>query len=241
MGRRGCSLLFFCSSGASNRHQRLRAFGIILHRCCTGIFTDQPVYGRPADYLYDDGGARPGRLHQQLQLMIVSRHLFAAYLVVHMLPEVSWFYRCPWRIGEKLGKPQRHYHRHFFQRIELSDQYNLLSGIIGGFFLALSYFRCRLEPGRAISLPGRSARTGVADERHCQKVPMQFLIPLVGVPVRLLLPVQQCPLVFNDVELRKLDHSMYRDSPGWLANDLIRLHFEKKKSRCRFRQRHRRS
>ena len=63
----------------------------------------------------------------------------AAYMVVKMLPDNVGFTDAL-HIGGKLGKLNVITTGMTDKGFNWSDQYNLLSGIIGGFFLALSYF-----------------------------------------------------------------------------------------------------
>src|SRR5258705_724347 len=86
------------------------------------------------------GGARAVAYTQQLQLIIIFVGMFlAAYMVVNMLPENIGFTDAL-RVGGKLGKLNVITTGITEKGFNWSDQYNLLSGIIGGFFLFLSYF-----------------------------------------------------------------------------------------------------
>src|SRR5258705_12223066 len=86
------------------------------------------------------GGAKAVAYTQQLQLIIVFVGMFlAAYMVVHMLPENISFLDAL-HVSGKLGKLNVITTGIKDGKFNWSDQYNLLSGIIGGFFLQLSYF-----------------------------------------------------------------------------------------------------
>lgn len=177
------------------------------------------------------GGARAVAYTQQLQLMIVFAGIFfAAYLVVHMLPEGVGFTDAL-RIGGKLGKLNVITTGISSKGFNWSDQYNLLSGIIGGFFLALSYFGAdQSQVGRYLTARSiRESRMGLL-MNGIVKVPMQFLILLVGVLVFTFYQFNNAPLFFNDVELRKLDHSMYRDSLRLAGERFDQVALEKKKA-----------
>ncbi len=65
-----------------------------------------------------------------------------------------------------------------------NDRYNLLSGSIGGFFLALSYFGTdQSQVGRYLTARSiRESRLGLL-LNGLVKVPMQFMILLLGVLV----------------------------------------------------------
>src|SRR5215510_8595800 len=85
------------------------------------------------------GGAKAVAYTQQLQLIIIFIGMFlAAYMVIHMLPENIGFTDAL-RVGGKLGRLNVITTGISSKGFNWSDQYNLLSGIIGGCFLALSY------------------------------------------------------------------------------------------------------
>ncbi len=89
---------------------------------------------------------------------------------------------------------------------DLRKPYTLWSGLIGGLFLALGYFGCDQSQVQRY-LSGRS----LAESRLSLlfnaflKVPMQFLILLTGVLVFIFYHFHTPPLVWNAVELRKLE------------------------------------
>src|SRR5687767_2643962 len=86
------------------------------------------------------GGAKAVAYTQQLQLVIIFTGMFlAAYMVVNMLPENVGFIDAL-QVSGKLGKLNVITTGMTENGFNWSDQYNLFSGIIGGFFLALSYF-----------------------------------------------------------------------------------------------------
>src|SRR5690606_5671025 len=94
-----------------------------------------------------------------------------------------------------------------------SDQYNLLSGVIGGFFLALSYFGAdQSQVGRYLTARSLSeSRVGLL-MNGLVKVPMQFLILLIGALVFTFYQFNKAPIFFNDLQIKKLEQSVYRDS-----------------------------
>jgi solute carrier family 5 (sodium-dependent multivitamin transporter), member 6 len=91
-----------------------------------------------------------------------------------------------------------------------NDRYNLWSGLIGGFFLQLSYFGTdQSQVGRYLT--GESitqSRLGLV-MNGLLKVPMQFLILLVGVLVFVFYQYNTSPIFFNKVETDKLLSSQY--------------------------------
>src|SRR5258705_9693217 len=159
------------------------------------------------------GGAKAVAYTQQLQLIIIFLGMFlVAYMVVNMLPENIGFLDAL-HVSGKLGKLNVITTGITKKGFNWSDQYNLLSGIIGGFFLALSYFGTdQSQVGRYLT--GRSlreSRMGLLMNGFV-KVPMQFLILLIGVLVFTFYQFNKAPILFNDVQVRKLEKSAYKDS-----------------------------
>ena len=94
-----------------------------------------------------------------------------------------------------------------------SDQYNLFSGLIGGFFLALSYFGTdQSQVGRYLTAKSLTeSRIGLL-MNGLVKVPMQFLILLVGSLVFTFYLFNKAPIFFNDTQIVKIEKSAYKDS-----------------------------
>ncbi|MBS1656218.1 MAG: sodium:solute symporter, partial [Bacteroidetes bacterium] len=86
------------------------------------------------------GGAKAVAYTQQLQMAIVFIGMFlAAYMVVHLLPK-GFGFTDALQVSGKLGKLNVITTGVSKKGFDWSDQYNLFSGLVGGFFLALSYF-----------------------------------------------------------------------------------------------------
>ncbi len=82
---------------------------------------------------------------------------------------------------------------------DLSNSYTLLSGMLGGFFLALSYFGCDQSQVQRY-LTGRSlteSRLSLIFNAFL-KVPMQFLILAIGVLMFVFYHFEKPPLNFNE-------------------------------------------
>ncbi len=89
---------------------------------------------------------------------------------------------------------------------DLGKPYTLWSGLIGGLFLSMAYFGCDQSQVQRY-LSGRSlteSRLSLLFNAFL-KVPMQFLILLTGVLVFIFFHFHRPPLVWNAVELRKLE------------------------------------
>ncbi|MFN7949826.1 MAG: sodium:solute symporter [Blastocatellia bacterium] len=92
----------------------------------------------------------------------------------------------------------------------LNETYTLWSGLIGGMFLALSYFGCdqsqvqRFLTSRSVS----EGRTSLLMSAFV-KIPMQFVILFIGVMVFVFYQFQKPPMIFNQVEAAKMAQSPY--------------------------------
>src|SRR5688572_19149801 len=86
------------------------------------------------------GGAKAVAYTQQLQLVIIFIGMFlAGYMVVNMLPANVGFHDAL-KVSGELGRLNVIDSGITKNGVDWSGKYNLLSGIIGGFFLSLSYF-----------------------------------------------------------------------------------------------------
>ncbi|MBM3812942.1 MAG: sodium:solute symporter [Acidimicrobiia bacterium] len=86
-----------------------------------------------------------------------------------------------------------------------NDRYNLFNGLLGGMFLALSYFGCdqsqvqRYLTGRSIAQSRLSLLFNAV-----AKIPMQFFILAIGAIVFVFYTFEKPPLVFHQVELSNI-------------------------------------
>jgi len=166
------------------------------------------------------GGAKAVAYTQQLQLIIIFGGMFiAGYMVIHHLPSHIGFSDAL-HIGGKAGKLNVITTGFTGKKFDWNDRYNLLSGVIGGFFLALSYFGTdQSQVGRYISARSVSeSRIGLL-MNGLVKVPMQFLILLLGVLVFSFYQFNKEPVFFNQSQLDLLAHSKYKDSLATLSRD----------------------
>ena len=177
------------------------------------------------------GGARAVAYTQQLQLGIIFAGLFlAGWMVVRLLPpEVGLADAL--RIGGKLGKFSIITTGFKEGRFDWSDQYNIWSGLVGGFFLALSYFGTdQSQVGRYLTArSARESKLGLLMNGFV-KVPMQFLILLLGVLVFSFYQFTKAPIFFNEVQLAKIrQHPVYADSLEQAQAHFDQLSVDKKR------------
>ena len=170
------------------------------------------------------GGTKAVSYTQLLQMTIIFCGLFAAgIMVVHLLPESVGFGKAI-SISGKMGRTNA-----IDFDFSWTNPYNVWSGIIGGFFLQLSYFGTdQSQVGRYLtgSSVGQS-RLGLL-MNGLVKIPMQFLILLIGVLVFTFYQYNKAPLFFNSYELNKLEKSEYKAELAQIQTKHNQL-FEKKK------------
>jgi len=163
------------------------------------------------------GGARAVAHTQKLQLIIVIIGMgIAAYMVVRLMPDNIGFLESL-HIGGKNGKMNVITSGNTTNGFDWKDKYNIWSGIIGGFFLALSYFGTdQSQVGRYLTAKNnRQGKLGLL-LNGIVKVPMQFLILLVGVLVFSFYQYHKAPVYFNETQANRAKETVYK-------NDLIHL------------------
>lgn len=150
------------------------------------------------------GGVRAISYTQTQQLMIIFTGMFlAGYMVVKLLPEGMGLSESL-QIAGVSGRLNAITTGFESGDFNWNDKYNLFSGIIGGFFLALSYFGTdQSQVGRYLTARDlRESRNGLLMNGFV-KVPMQFLILLIGSLVFTFYTVYESPLYFNEVLAQK--------------------------------------
>ncbi len=149
------------------------------------------------------GGSKTISYTQMQQMFVVLGGMFiAGFMVVKLLPDGIGF-TDTLKIAGKMGKTNV-----IDWEFDLSNRYNVWSGLIGGFFLQLSYFGTdQSQVGRYLS--GESigqSRLGLL-MNGILKVPMQFFILMVGALVFVFYQFEQPPLFFNQTALQKVEET----------------------------------
>jgi len=181
------------------------------------------------------GGAKAVAYTQQLQLIIIFTGMFlAAYLVVKMLPDNIGFFDAL-HISGKLGKLNVITTGIKDGKFNWSDRYTLLSGLIGGFFLSLSYFGAdQSQVGRYLTGSSiKESRLGLL-MNGIVKVPMQFLILLIGTLVFTFYQFNNAPIFFNDTQITRLENSEYKDSFNVVQAQYLVIAKEKREAIAKF-------
>jgi Na+/proline symporter len=94
----------------------------------------------------------------------------------------------------------------------LNDRYTLLSGLLGGFFLMLSYFGCdQSQVQRYITAKSLKESRMSLVMTAILKVPMQFLILATGVFLMVFYQFERPPVFFNSADVSRVEQSEAKD------------------------------
>lgn len=151
------------------------------------------------------GGTKAVSYTQSLQLGIIFAGMFmAGYMAMNLLPPEIGF-REALHVSGKMGKLNV-----IVTDFDVKDRYNIWSGVIGGFFLALSYFGTdQSQVGRYLTARTLTeSRMGLL-MNGLVKVPMQFLIMLIGALVFVFYLYFRAPISFNEGQVSKVYNSAY--------------------------------
>ena len=151
------------------------------------------------------GGTKAVSYTQVQQMVIITVGMFiAGFMVVKLLPEDIGLLDAM-HISGAVGNMNA-----ITTNFDLNDKYNVWSGLIGGFFLALSYFGTdQSQVGRYLS--GKSvgeSRKGLL-LTGAVKIPMQFLILLIGALMVAFYHFHPTPIFFNSTQLAKVEQAEY--------------------------------
>src|ERR1700744_1226722 len=151
------------------------------------------------------GGTKAVSYTQLLQMSIIFLGMFlAGAMVVNLLPQGVGFTKALHLAG-KLGRMNV-----IDWKFDVNNRYTVWSGLIGGFFLQLSYFGTdQSQVGRYLT--GASvgqSRMGLI-MNGIVKIPMQFLILLIGILVFAFYQFNKAPMFFNRYEVEQVKKSSY--------------------------------
>ncbi|WP_184544237.1 sodium:solute symporter [Mucilaginibacter sp. FT3.2] len=173
------------------------------------------------------GGSKAVSYTQLLQMSIIFAGMFlAGILVVSFLPQGVGFTHAI-KMAGKLGRMNV-----IDWKFDWDNRYNVWSGLIGGFFLQLSYFGTdQSQVGRYLtgSSIGQS-RLGLI-MNGLIKIPMQFLILLIGVLVFAFYQFNRPPMFFNNYEVARVKQSSYATQYNNLDKQYTQA-FEQRKAKA---------
>jgi sodium-dependent multivitamin transporter 6 len=158
------------------------------------------------------------------QMMFMTVALFIAFIfILSLLPD----HLSVWnglKLAGKAGKMN-------VLNLDPQSKYNLWSGLIGGFFLQLSYFGTdqsqvgRFLTGRSVS----ESRLGLMMNGFI-KIPMQFFIILIGVFVFIFYLYHETPVFYNSTEVNKIKSGAYAKEFAELEEKNLQNGMEKKEA-----------
>ena len=159
------------------------------------------------------GGAKAVAYTQQLQMIIIFTAMFiAGYYIVHNMPaDVS--FTDALRVSGASGKLNVITTGITENGFEWKDRFNIISGLVGGFFLSLSYFGTdQSQVGRYLTAKdNKESKLGLL-MNGLVKVPMQFLILLLGALLFTFYQFNSGPIFFNKAVNEKVYQTKYGDS-----------------------------
>ncbi|MFZ1529575.1 MAG: sodium:solute symporter [Ferruginibacter sp.] len=156
------------------------------------------------------GGARAVAHTQMLQMLIVFVTLFLSfYAILQLLPNGMHFSQAL-ELAANNGKMNTITSGFTEKGFDWKDKYNIWSGLIGGFFLALSYFGTdHSQVGRYITAKDtKESRKGLL-LNGLVKVPMQYFILMLGVLVFVFYLQQKAPVYFDSVKKQAAQKTIY--------------------------------
>jgi len=187
------ALLFLLSRGLSTGISIYAPAIILSSMIGWNIYVTNVIMGGLLIIYTYTGGAKAVAHTQKLQFLIILASMgIAGYLVIHQLPAGVGVSDALYIAG-KSGKLNV-----ITTGFDWKDKYNIWSGLIGGFFLSLSYFGTdQSQVGRYITgKEERESRLGLL-LNGLIKIPMQFCILLIGALVFAFYSFNPAPLNFN--------------------------------------------
>jgi solute:Na+ symporter, SSS family len=204
------SFLFLLSRGLSTGIS-IFAPSLVLHSMLGwDIYVTNVLMGGLLIIYTVTGGAKAVAYTQQLQFFIIYAAMFVAgYYAVTSLPKGIGFTDAL-QIAGKSGKLNVITTGVTANGFDWKDRYNIFSGLIGGFFLALSYFGTdQSQVGRYLTAKDtRESRVGLLIN-GLVKVPLQFLILLIGCLLFAYYSFFKAPAFFNKAQEQVVFSSSY--------------------------------
>ena len=207
------SLLFLLSRGLSTGISIYAPSIILSSLLGWDIYWTNIAMGGMLTLYTVSGGSKAVAYTQQLQFVIIFIGMVVSgYYLVHLLPDGLGFSDAL-KVGEVSGKLNVITTGSTGSGFDFKDRYNIISGTIGGFFLALSYFGTdQSQVGRYITAKNdKESKLGLL-LNGVVKIPMQFLILLLGVLLFTFYQFKESPIFFNRTVEAKAWSTPYKDS-----------------------------
>lgn len=151
------------------------------------------------------GGTKAVSHSQVLQMSVIFFGLLAAGVLITMLLKHDAGFVDSLKVAGAAGRMNI-----IDFNFDWNNRYNVWSGIIGGFFLQLSYFGTdQSQVGRYITAKSvTQSRLGLV-MNGLVKIPMQFVILLIGVLVFSFYQFNSSPLFYNSEIVKEVKQSSY--------------------------------
>jgi SSS family solute:Na+ symporter len=225
------SFLFLLSRGVSTGISIL-APSIVLHSMMGWDITVTNIFMGGLLIIYTvSGGAKAVAYTQQLQFIIIYAAMFiAAWWAIKMLPQGVGITEAL-HIGGKSGKLNVITTGITEKGFDWKDRYNIWSGLIGGFFLSLSYFGAdQSQVGRYLTARSeQESKLGLL-LNGLVKVPLQFGILLIGVFLFAFYQFYKAPAYFNLAQEQTVQKSSNAGEYAAATQQYQQLQEEKKKT-----------
>ena len=153
------------------------------------------------------GGTKAVSYTQMIQMAIIFSGLFiAASMAVSMLPDHIGIVKSM-KVAGAAGRMNV-----LSFDFDLNNKYTLWSGLLGGFFLQLSYFGTdQSQVGRYLTAKSVSeSRLGLL-MNGLIKIPMQFFILFIGILVFVFYEINPAPINFNKAALTRVEQVVNPD------------------------------
>lgn len=168
------------------------------------------------------GGSKAISYTQMLQMTVVlCGMILAGVLLIHQLPAGIGLNESLHLAG-KMGKVNL-----IDWKFDVNNRYNIWSGIIGGFFLQLSYFGTdQSQVGRYLTAQNTSQSKKGLLMNGFLKIPMQFFILLVGILVFVFYQFNEPPMFFN----KNIESIWQKETAAKSIQEEKKLVFQEKKN-----------
>ena len=225
------SFLFLISRGLSTGISIFAPSLVLSSMLGWDIYATNIVMGGLLIVYTVSGGAKAVAYTQQLQFVIIYAAMFVAgYYAITSLPKGVGFTDALHLAG-KSGKLNIITTGVTESGFDWKDKYNIWSGLIGGFFLALSYFGTdQSQVGRYLTArDNRESRLGLLMNGFV-KIPLQFCILLIGCLLFAYYSFFKAPAFFNKTQEAVVLKSTYAQPYNQAAAQYTQLQEEKKQT-----------
>ena len=181
------------------------------------------IIGAVVVFYTTSGGTNAVNKTHLLQMIVILFGMLTAFVMIFRLlpPDISALDAV--HIAGKTGRLNA-INFHF----DLSDKYNFWSGIIGGTFLALSYFGTDQSQVQRYLAGSSVTQSRIALLMNgIVKIPMQFFILFIGAMVFVFYQFVTPPLFFNSIETDAVKNSRYASDYVHVETEYEKIHGRK--------------